>query len=236
MGLPAHQRRTGRRRPSGTAQHRTRHPQQSQAQSGTTSHRPELESVPQSAGRGHLGVRSIPRRHRVSEAALRSVLHRARHPRGSHRGRHDAPDRNLGRSTGPQPGHEPGRAGRGHQIPHHPRDAKFTAVFDEVFTSLAARIIKTPVRAPQANAIAERWVGTVRRECTDRLLIYGEGHLRGVLQSYGRHYNRYRPHRARDRRPPQPPHDPAPPSDLDQVRLQRRQVLDGLINQYRRAA
>ncbi|WP_218011235.1 integrase core domain-containing protein [Herbidospora mongoliensis] len=105
-----------------------------------------------------------------------------------------------------------------------------------MFTSLAARIIKTPVRAPQANAIAERWVGTVRRECTDRLLIYGEGHLRGVLQSYGRHYNRYRPHRARDRRPPQPPHDPAPPSDLDQVRLQRRQVLDGLINQYRRAA
>ncbi|MGP4101215.1 integrase core domain-containing protein [Nonomuraea sp. KM90] len=116
------------------------------------------------------------------------------------------------------------------------RDAKFTAVFDEVFTSLSAGVIKTPVRAPQANAIAERWVGTVRRECTDRLLIYGEIHLRRVLQAYQRHYNRHRPHRARDRRPPQPPHDPAPPSDLDQVRLQRRQVLDGLINQYRRAA
>ncbi|WP_218041323.1 integrase core domain-containing protein [Acrocarpospora macrocephala] len=116
------------------------------------------------------------------------------------------------------------------------RDAKFTAVFDEVFSSLGARVIKTPVRAPQAKAIVERWVGTVRRECTDRLLIYDRGHLRRVLQAYERHYNRHRPHRARDRRPPQPPHASAPPSDLDQVRLQRRQVLDGLINQYRRAA
>ncbi|GAA0980627.1 hypothetical protein GCM10009555_047450 [Acrocarpospora macrocephala] len=116
------------------------------------------------------------------------------------------------------------------------RDAKFTAVFDEVFTSLGTRIIKTPVRAPRANAIAERWVGTVRRECTDRLLIYGEGHLRRVLQAYQRHYNRHRPHRSRDRRSPQPSHVLATPSDLDQVRLQRRQILDGLINQYRRAA
>ncbi|WP_062434251.1 hypothetical protein [Herbidospora daliensis] len=70
------------------------------------------------------------------------------------------------------------------------RDARFTAVFDELFTSFGARIIKTPVRAPQGNAIAERWDGAVRRECTDRLLIYGEGHLRRVLQAYGRHYNR----------------------------------------------
>ncbi|TKK89496.1 transposase [Herbidospora galbida] len=116
------------------------------------------------------------------------------------------------------------------------RDAKFTAVFDEVFTSLGARVIKTPVRAPRANAIAERWVGTVRRECTDQLLIYDEGHLRRVLQRYQRHYNQHRPHRSRDHRPPQPPHDRATPTDLDQVRLQRRQVLDGLINQYRRAA
>ncbi|MEU4508725.1 integrase core domain-containing protein [Nonomuraea wenchangensis] len=116
------------------------------------------------------------------------------------------------------------------------RDAKLTAVFDDVFTSFGARIIKTPVRAPRANAIAERWVGTVRRECTDRLLIYGEAHLHRILRTYERHYNRHRPHRGRDRQPPQPPHAPAPPSDIDQVRLQRRQVLDGLINQYRRAA
>jgi putative transposase len=84
------------------------------------------------------------------------------------------------------------------------RDAKFTCVFDEVFTSLGARVIRTPVRAPRANAIAERWVGTVRRECTDRLLIYNQHHLRRVLAAYERHYNTHRPHRARDRRPPQP--------------------------------
>jgi putative transposase len=114
------------------------------------------------------------------------------------------------------------------------RDAKFTGVFDEVFTSLGVRVIRTPVRAPRANAIAERWVGTVRRECTDRLLIYNEQHLRQVLTAYERHYNTHRPHRARDRRPPQPP--PAVPADLNHVRLKRRQAVNGLISEYRSAA
>jgi putative transposase len=82
------------------------------------------------------------------------------------------------------------------------RDAKFTQCFDEVFASLGARVIRTPVRAPRANAIAERWVGTVRRECTDRILIYNEHHLRRVLSAYERHYNTCRPHRARELRPP----------------------------------
>ncbi|WP_222721447.1 integrase core domain-containing protein [Actinomadura sp. HBU206391] len=90
------------------------------------------------------------------------------------------------------------------------RDAKYTSVFDEVFISLGAQIIKTPVLAPRANAIAERWIGTVRRECTDRLLIYSERHLRRVLAEYERHYNQHRPHRARDRRPPQPTSKAAP--------------------------
>ncbi|MGH3374954.1 MAG: integrase core domain-containing protein [Actinoallomurus sp.] len=114
------------------------------------------------------------------------------------------------------------------------RDAKFTRVFDEAFTSLGARVIWTPVRAPRTNAIAERWVGTIRRECTDRLLIYNEHHLRRVLTAYERHYNTHRPHRARDRRPPQPL--PAAPADLDHVRLKRRRTVDGLISEYRNAA
>jgi putative transposase len=115
------------------------------------------------------------------------------------------------------------------------RDTKFTMAFDRVFTSLGARVIRTPVRSPRANALAERWVGSVRRECTDRLLIYGERHLRKVLAQYERHYNQHRPHRARDRRPPQPP----PVTVLvepGRALLTRREVVDNLINEYRSAA
>jgi hypothetical protein len=64
------------------------------------------------------------------------------------------------------------------------RDTKFTIGFDDVFTSAGIKIIKTPPQAPRANAIAERWVGTARRECTDRMLIFGERHLRAVLTEY----------------------------------------------------
>ena len=115
------------------------------------------------------------------------------------------------------------------------RDAKFTGIFDEVFAAAGARVIKTPVRSPRANAIAERWVGSVRRECTDRILIYDQRHLRKVLAQYERHYNQHRPHRARDRRPPQPPPVTAL-AEPGQARLTRREVVDNLINEYRSAA
>lgn len=82
------------------------------------------------------------------------------------------------------------------------RDTKFTSVFDAVFISIGIWIISTPVRAPKANAIAERWIGTVRRECTDRLLILGERHLHHVLGEYTDHYNQHRPHRTLDQAPP----------------------------------
>jgi putative transposase len=74
------------------------------------------------------------------------------------------------------------------------RDAKFTAGFDAVFTAIGVRIIKSPVQAPWANAVAERWVGSARRECLDRMLITGERHLRLVLDEYVDHYNSHRPH------------------------------------------
>ena len=116
------------------------------------------------------------------------------------------------------------------------RDAKFTSVFDEVFAAVGARVIKTPVRSPRANAIAERWVGSVRRECTDRILIYDQRHLRKVLAQYERHYNQHRPHRARDRRPPRPQPPVMAPADPGQIRLARHEVVDGLINEYKNAA
>jgi hypothetical protein len=77
----------------------------------------------------------------------------------------------------------------------HDRDSKFTAAFDEVFRSEAIKVIHTPIRAPQANAYAERFVRTVRAECLDWLLILGRRHLESVLLVYTAHYNRERPHR-----------------------------------------
>ena len=82
------------------------------------------------------------------------------------------------------------------------RDSKFTTVFDDVFVGNGVRIVKTPVRSPRANSFAERYVGTLRRECLDHLLIHGEQHLRRILTEYSRHYNGHRPHQSREQRPP----------------------------------
>jgi transposase InsO family protein len=94
-------------------------------------------------------------------------------------------------------------------------------------------IIRTPVRAPHANAIAERWIGTVRRECTDRILILGPRHLTAVLNTYITHYNTHRPHRALNQQPPSGPADPYP-QPASQVR--RTRLLGGLISEYQQVA
>ena len=112
------------------------------------------------------------------------------------------------------------------------RDSKFTPVFDGVFAGNGTRVIKTPVRSPRANSYAERFVGTLRRECLDHMLILGEGHLRKVLAEFARHYNGHRPHQSLQQ---QAPHRPGRAVDIT-ARIKRRQVLGGLISEYHRAA
>ncbi|WP_202970702.1 integrase core domain-containing protein [Saccharothrix sp. ALI-22-I] len=89
--------------------------------------------------------------------------------------------------------------------------------------------MKIPPRCPRANAYAERFVGTVRREVTDRLLILNEHHLRAVLQRYANHYNHRRPHQARQLTPPRPDHPIAEPNHTS---IRRRPILGGMINEY----
>ena len=93
--------------------------------------------------------------------------------------------------------------------------------------------MKIPPRCPRANAYAERFVLTARTEVTGRMLIFGQRHLRTILDQYAAHYNGRRPHRSRQLRPPRPDH---PAADLSQARIKRRPVLGGLINEYERAA
>ena len=114
------------------------------------------------------------------------------------------------------------------------RDTKFTAAFDAVFTAIGVRIIKTPIQAPRANAIAERWVGSARRECLDRMLIAGERHLRLVLGEYTDHYNTHRPHRTLNQHPPNRRAD-LTAADAS-VCVLRRDRLGGLIHEYAQVA
>ena len=119
------------------------------------------------------------------------------------------------------------------------RDSKFTREFDEVFRSEGVRVIKAPVRAPKARAHAERWVGSVRRECLDRILIVGRRHLQHVLATYALHHNEHRPHRALGQRPPlgkHPPGEHIVANVIDLARVRRRDLLGGLIREYRLTA
>jgi putative transposase len=122
------------------------------------------------------------------------------------------------------------------------RDSKFTRDFDEVFRSQGIRVVKAPARAPRARAHAERWIGSLRRECLDQLLIVSRRHLERVVRVYAQHYNGHRPHRALAQRPPlarQPPaiREGLPSGEpISLQRLRRRDRLGGLLHECELAA
>jgi putative transposase len=116
------------------------------------------------------------------------------------------------------------------------RDAKFCRGFNDVFGAEGAEVLVTPVQAPNANAYAERWIRTVRAECLDWLLIVSRGHLEQALQIYVEHYNRHRAHRALGLEPPGPSAGLTLIGEARQARVRRRDLLGGLLHEYRRAA
>ena len=125
---------------------------------------------------------------------------------------------------------EPDRGTRGRDEPIrylvHDRDKRFCPVFDEVFRAEGIEILRTPWRAPKANAYAERFIRTVRTECLDRVLLLGERHLRSVLETYVEHYNRKQPHRGPTLLPRRGPEDVSPLTIDDSVR--RRDLVGWL--------
>jgi transposase InsO family protein len=113
------------------------------------------------------------------------------------------------------------------------RDSKFTRLFDEVFTTEGIRVVLTAPQAPRMNAIMERWVGSVRRELLDRILIMNERHLRKVLAEYETYFNEHRPHRALNQASPLR----ALPDPVDaEIKVTRRDRLGGLLHEYAQVA
>ena len=120
----------------------------------------------------------------------------------------------------------------------HDRDAKFSRAFDAIFEGEAMRVIRTPLKAPNANAHIERWIGSARRECLDQLLIVSRSQLDRVVRVYVRHYNERRPHRALDLQAPDPRTNPSTRGDptAPPTAIRRRDLLGGLIHEYEAAA
>ncbi len=198
--------------------------------------RPDLAGVSDGPGPGHRRGRLPSRGHRARWAVVCAGVPRARHPAAAHPRRHRPPDpgtsgrqaRNLAADLGM-------RRDSSRFLPRD-RDDTYGAAFDAVFEAEGLDVILSAPRAPRMNAHCERVIGSIRREALDHVLITGEAHARWVLTGYQDHYNRHRPHRARQQLPPDADRRPATVHDLDDRRLLRTRVLGGVINEYRYAA
>jgi transposase InsO family protein len=195
--------------------------------------RPDVGRVPAVTGVGHPRDRLLHRRDDRPRDALRPVLHRARDAARAPGRRYGAPDsawvtqqaRNLAIDE---------RLSSVRFLVRD-RDAKFSGPFDAVLRAEGVRVIRTPIRSPRANAFAERFVRTVRRECLDHVLIYGRRHLERVLEAYVAHYVDERPHRGLGLAVPAGNRTPQV-ARTTRTPVERRDVLGGLIHEYRRAA
>jgi putative transposase len=115
-------------------------------------------------------------------------------------------------------------------------DASFSCSFDDVFCSEGGQVLRTPIRAPKADAYTERWVQTVRAECLDWTLVLGRRHLLRWLRGYVRHYNQQRPHRSLALAVPEPEAREWSSPQVNPGEVRRRDVLGGLIPEYHEVA
>jgi putative transposase len=113
------------------------------------------------------------------------------------------------------------------------RDSKFTSMSDAIFASEGIPVITIPLRSPRANAIMKRWIGSLRRELLDRMLILNAGHLRRVLAEYEHHFNPHRPHRSLGQAAPL---RALPQPDTTDTKIIRRDRLSGAIHEYMQVA
>ena len=232
LGISPRPRRTRRARPPPSCVHGLADPQQRPNRPRPHTLEGHLVAVRAVPGRRRLRLRR--HRHRHAAQALLAVVHRHRYPgcvlRRDHRSPIGVWVSQAARNLLLRYGHR--LAGARALV--RDRGSQLVDAFDEIFRTERMKVLNTPVRTPVANAFAERWVGTLRRELLDRTVIWNQRQLNRLVVDYIDHYNTHRPHRSLDQRPPVATDPPDQPDRRLQVLRTAR--CDGLINEYRNAA